>query len=56
MLDRCTKRVRVWKINTVKEIAVKAGALIMIGKLHRVDMKKLYEYIDSHSVNVPIAP
>lgn len=43
-------------INTVKDIAVKAGALIMIGKLYRVDMKKLYEYIDKHSENVLTAP
>ena len=43
-------------ISTVKEIAVKAGALIMIGKMYRVDMKKLYEYIDSHSENVLTAP
>ena len=43
-------------INTVKEIAVKAGALIMIGKLYRVDMKRLYEYIDNHCENVLTAP
>lgn len=43
-------------IKTVKEIAVKAGALVMIGKLHRVDMKKLYEYIDSNCENVLTAP
>lgn len=38
--------------STLKEIATKAGALIMIGKLYRVDMRKLYAYIDSHSENV----
>jgi len=43
-------------INTVKEIAIKAGALIMIGKLYRVDMKKLYEYIDNHSGILQIVP
>lgn len=34
--------------STVKKIAIKAGALVMIGKMYRVDMKKLYEYIDNH--------
>ena len=43
-------------MNAVKEIAVKAGALIMIGKLYRVDMKRLYEYIDNHCENVLTAP
>lgn len=42
--------------STIKEIAAKAGALMMIGKVRRVDMKKLYEYIDSHCENVLTAP
>lgn len=41
---------------TVKQIAIKARALIRIGKLYRIDMRKMYEYIDSHSENVLTVP
>lgn len=35
-----------------KQIAIKAGALIRIGNMYRINMRKMYEYIDNHSEDV----